>query len=469
LNILIFSIVPLFPNYDMGGAQKHLRYIALHLGKRGHQVTILCTYRQDSPTPFQWAENVQVRPILRFKQPFPMPYDTGVYNLAAIVQDLSEALAQADRFYIHDGEMHFPYLYDTIPTVASLRDNVYPETIMGAFTFQGHALILISEFSRRVYAATVGRFFPDLRQRMQVINNGIEWTHFRYTPPREILDIVRVNPNEHAILLHPHRPEETKGIWQTIETAQLLVQRYGHHNLRVLVPQWIGTHMDGGVQEFYQRVEQRLRATHLTEHFVFHDWIPFPLLPQYYSLGQATLSLGSFVETFGNAVYESMGCGTPTIVARIATHRELLPDALIDKVDYSDTETAAAIADEILRTQRRTSAESLAYLHTHYNSVQQLARYAETIENAQVAPKPRFVAPQLTETTLYSLAPWCYRSSRGIYHDFRASYEADPALNRLLTEASNGLSPRMAQHSGMSPAEFDAWYRAGYLVPLVDA
>ena len=69
-------------------------------------------------------------------------------------------------------------------------------------------------------------------------------------------------------------------------------------------------------------------------------------MPEYYSLGGVTLALGHFVESFGNTVYESLGCGTPAIVARISSHRELLPESLVDKVDFGDHDTAPAIAAE---------------------------------------------------------------------------------------------------------------------------
>ena len=43
---------------------------------------------------------------------------------------VAEHLVQADRFYMHDGELLLPYLYCDVPTVISLRDSVYPETII---------------------------------------------------------------------------------------------------------------------------------------------------------------------------------------------------------------------------------------------------------------------------------------------------------------------------------------------------
>ena len=303
MKILMFSITPLFPEHDMGGGQKHLRTIALHLAEQGHEVTLLCTQREDTKTPFRWHERALVLPILRFKQPFPAPYDTPAYNVADIIQNVGEYMQQADRFYIHDGEFVFPYVYQDKPTVVGLRDNVYPETIQGAFHFEGHTLIVISEYARQFFLQTVGRFFPELPNRLKVIRNSIDWTRFQPTEVRGLRELIpSVDPAEHAIVLHPHRPEDSKGIWQTIEVADRLVNQHGFANLRVLVPRWLGVQYDPGVQTLYHRVEREIARRNLTEHFVFHPWIPVDLLPQYYSFGQVTLALGHFVESFGNAV-----------------------------------------------------------------------------------------------------------------------------------------------------------------------
>jgi glycosyltransferase involved in cell wall biosynthesis len=461
MNITVFSIVPLFPNFDMGGAQKHLRYIANHLGERGHQVTILCTKRHDTRESFHWHPNVTIHPILQFKQPFPGPYDTGAHNLGNIIQDLVEHLQGADRFYIHDGEMLFPYLYEHIPTVVGLRDNVYPETMMGAYLFRGDTLITISDYSKRFIEATVGRFFPELNSRLKRINNGLDWSHFKPTAGDKIWEIVPKNLREnYKIILQPHRPENTKGMWQAIAMAEKLVQQ--RQDFRVLYPKWLGVDADRGVLEFYAEVDRVLAEKGLQDYFVAHAWIPYPLMPEYYSLGDLTLSLGSFVESFGNAVYESLGCGTPSVVARIATHRELLPDNLVDKVDYDDADTAAAIVAEILSSKRRTSSESLDYLKTHYNFVDQLAAYAETIENAQVARPMQFKPQAITESTAFTLAPWCYITQGRIYHDFHADYRTDAALIALL---ESGLTVEKAQRAGIDAETFEAWYRDGYIVP----
>jgi len=463
MRIVMFSINPLFPRHVMGGAPKHLQNIALHLGRLGHEVIVLCTRpRNGDEAPFEWGAGVRVLPVLRFKQPFPQPYEVPAYDLAAAIQAVADHLAQADRFYMHDGEFLFPYVYQHIPTVVSLRDNVYPETILGGFLFQGDALILISEYSRQYYLRTAGRFLPGLSERMHVIYNGLDWERFKPTPPARILDLIPVDPAAQAIILHPHRPEESKGIRHTIAVVDLLVRRYNMRHVRALVPRWVGAELE----TFYGEVQREIAQRGLADHFIFHDWVPQELMPEYYSLGRVMLSLGSFPEAFGNAVYESLGCGTPVVVARVSTHREILPEELIDKVDYGDVETAAALTADIIASGRRTAPQTLDYLHTRYSIRAQLEGYAQVILNASRREPLVYRHTPLDGQTRFALAPWCYLSGRGIYHDFRADYLADRPLLELLRVCPQGFTLAEAEAHGVPHDSVMEWYRDGYVVPL---
>lgn len=464
----MFSINPLWPDRVMGGAPKHLQNIAVHLGEMGHDVVVLATQRTETDEPFHWHERVQVKPALPFKQPFPQPYAVPAYDMANVLQTVGEHLTDAERFYMHDGEFLFPYAYRHVPTVVSLRDNVYPETLLGGFLFQGDQLVLISDYARQYIEQTVGRFFPDLPERISVIHNGIDWSCFRAAQPTRILEAIPVNTAEHAIVLHPHRPEETKGIWQTIAVAEQLVHRYSVGNLRVLVPRWIDHDSSDDLRDFYRRVKAEIERHSLSEHFIFHDWVPQELMPEYYSLGHVMLALGSFVESFGNAVYESLGCGTPAIAARISSHRELLPDHLVDKVDFNDNDRAAQIAAEIIIQKRRTSPETLAYLHERYGVQEQLERYAEVILNARQRAPLRYQLTPIGETTLFALPIWCYRTRRGIYHDFRGCYSSDQAFQEIVERYPAGFTLAQARGAAVDERQVLEWYRSGFLYPVTE-
>lgn len=466
MKIIMFSINPLFPDRVMGGAPKQLQKIAIRLGELGHAVTALCTRPADSPGDFRWHDNVLVKPVLRFKQPFPQPYAAPAYDIANAFHEVAAHLQDADRFYMHDGEFLFPFAYQHVPTVVSLRDNVYPETMLGGFLFQGDTLIAISDYSRRFYLHTMGRFFPGLAERLIVVANGVDWQQYRPTPPEEILRLVPVDPSQDLIILHPHRPEPDKGLTETIAVADRLVHQYGLTNLKVLTPRWLAAGLSPEVAAFYAARQQEIAARNLQAHFVFHEWVPQALMPQYYSLGHLTLSLGTFVESFGNTVYESLGCGTPAIAARVSTHRELLPDDLLPKVHVGDVDGAATLAAAILGEKRGVSPETAAYLHEHYGVERQLRSYSDAILHARRrGPLPYRFAP-LTDATPYNLSPWVYEWAGGFYHDFRADHRPIPALSRLRQAFPESFTVREAAAAGVSRPLLQQWYAEGYVTAI---
>ena len=148
--IAVFSMTPLFPDFAMGGGQNQLKKVALFLGELGHSLTILSTRREGSTRPFHWHENVRIKPILRFKQPYPEPYFTPLYHIANAMREVGNAIAESDVHYSHDGGLVFPYVYQDKPAVISLRSIIYPETMQCALLFQGDEWILPSEHTRGV-------------------------------------------------------------------------------------------------------------------------------------------------------------------------------------------------------------------------------------------------------------------------------------------------------------------------------
>lgn len=456
MNIVMFSMTPLFADQSMGGAQKQLKKVAIHLAQLGHQVTILCTQRPEAMEPFKWHENLEVLPIYRFKQPFPEPYATAPFNIAAALQDTGDFLATADVFYCHDGGLMFPYLYQHIPTVYSLRSIIFSETLQSGFLFNGDALILPSKHTRQAWLNTVGRFFPEYYPRTHVIHNGLDFEQYKPIEPNAILDIIPVDPAQHAIALYPHRPEEAKGIRQVIAVADKLVNAHGIDNLRVLMPQWIDRGVSVSVSEFYDELRNDIKARGLNENFVFHDWISDSMMPEYLSLGDVSFVLGNYVETFGNIPYESIACGTPPIVTRVGPYRDMLPEDLVDLVDYDDLEAAAQIGAEILREKRSVSVATMEWLHEEFTQAEMVAAYADIILNAKKLPPMQYQHTPLISGTQYIAAPWCYLSERGVWHDFRGDYNDDPAIMALFDK--NSKTP--------ADFDFDYWYREGYIVPL---
>lgn len=460
--ITAFSMTPLFPDFAMGGGQKQLKKVALHLGELGHKLTILSTQRDGSMTPFKWHENVEIQPILRFKQPYPEPYFTPLYHIANAMRDVGNALMDADIHYSHDGGLIFPYVYQHIPTVISLRSILFAETLQSAFLFQGDEWILPSTHTRDAYEAVVSQFSPSVGQRMHAIHNGFDWDKFQYTQPDAIFEVIPQSVTEHPILLFPHRPEPPKGIYEVIQVAQKLVER-GWSDLRVLVPRWLDADSEPSSRAYYAKLQQTIHEAGLGEVFVFHDWINEALIAEYYSLADVTLCIGSYVETFGNTPFESLGCGTIPILSRVATYRDLLPESHVPHVDYGDIDAVVDLAYDILTEKRRTSPETMHYLKSEFSLETMVSRYADVILKVQKKPSLPYAIPTLTVQTRYRLAPWCYLSEKyGIYHDFRADYHDDQELIDLI----------QAHPDGFSGEESDAetvhdWMDNGFIVPII--
>lgn len=467
-HIVMFSMTPLFRDKVMGGAQKQLYVVALHLAGLGHRVTVLCTRRApDVLAPFDWHPNARVVPIFRFKQPYPEPYATPIFNLATATQDLAKYLATADVFYSHDGGFVFSYVYGQIPTVVSLRSIIFSETLQSAFLFQGDDLLLISQHQRDTLLQTVGQFFPSLPARTHVVYNGLNFDTFQSTDPAPVLNLIpQVNPAEHAIALFPHRPEADKGILQVIEVARRLVVEHRIHNLRVLVPRWMEAALSPADRAFYDDLLAQLDAYGLREHFVFHEWVPQSLMPAYYSLGHLTFAIGSYVETFGNVPYESLACGTPAIVAAVGPARELLPANLIHRIPYGDSAQAAQIAAPLLHTRTRTSPQTLDYLRAHFEVSQMVNHYAQIILNAEKRPPLTYAHTPLSPQRLFTVPAWVHRTGSRAYHDLTATWTQDAAtLNALdiLTQSPERRAP------AEQLAEWERLYRDGWIVPAPPA
>lgn len=467
MKIVCFSINPIFPDRITGGASKHLMRLAAHLAGKGHELVLLAAEAQGGQQPFLVGERVLVKPILPFHLPFPQPYQIPPADLARMCELISAELRDADRFYIHDGELLLPFLYSGVPTIISFRDNNYPESILGSFICQADAVIAVSDFSAATLKASAGRVLPALSSRIHTVLNGIDPEVFYPADPTPIYARFGLNPREQRVILHPHRPEAGKGLFETIQVVDLLKHEYGFDNLVVLVPQWLGEMGGEAENSFHKQILAELEKLQLRDNFIFHAWMTQTEMAAYYSAGELTLCLGSMVEAFGNTAYESLACGTPTIAARVGVHRSQLPDDLLEKVDYGDTKAAAAAAARILREHVRVEGEQLERIRDIFSLERQLEAYERIICAAEKQPFPESIPLRIDKDSFFALAPWCYLSARGIFNDYHARYYHIPALQNLL-ERSSLITPEERGRSGISFQAVMEWYQLGLLVPVRD-
>ncbi len=448
----MFSMTPLFADRSMGGAQKQLRKIALHLAQQGHQVEVFCTRRApDALEPFHWHPNAVVRPVLRFKQPFPEPYDTPIYHIANAIADVIEACQRADAFYSHDGGLIFPFVYAHTRSVVSLRSVLFSETLQSGFLFNADALIVPSVHAANVWLATAGQFYPELAERIHVIPNGLDFSVYHPQADADTLK-ARLGLPDGRYLLYPHRPEDGKGIRQSIAVLDRLVNDHGQRDLYLLVPQWIDTALAPHVRAYYDGLLTDIDLRGLREHVIFHPWISDEDMPAYFRLGAVTLVLGNYVETFGNTPYESLACGTPAVVANVAAYRGALPAAYT--CDYGDLDAAAARVLGFLNGGDVQAEDTQRWLHAHYQQADMVQRYEQLILEPSRLPAMRH-AYQMPQA--YRWSPWCYVTPQGqIYHDFLGRMVDHPSLVAAMSQgvlaADHPLVPEARAEGLLVPA-----------------
>ena len=439
--ILVFSLGPIFKDYVHGGSQKVLREVAIYLGKQGNKVNIYCVERDDNNKPFQLSKNVWVFPILKFKQTFPSSYKTAPYNLWKIIDILNEQIKKHDAFYIHDAGLNFYHLCNQkIPTVISLRDFIYPETLLGAFNFRRDKIIVNSLHTLESLKYTVGNYLPKIEKRVKLIENGINLNLFKKVKPKRIFKLINKKiTKEDKIVLYPHRPDPSKGIYQSLKVIHKLKLEKGLSNIKLLIPHYIDEEVTKDLEDHYKNIIKKSEELGIRENIIFHKWIPYELMPEYYSLGDLTLSIGNFIEAFGSNVgLESLACGTPVIISLVGGQRYTLPEGIVPKVPYDDEKDIVEIVYRIL-----TKKDSLDYvkmrefIRSKFPYDKMLKRYEKFITNAKIMSplKITFLNLRVNKKPLI-IAPWACLTKFGIYSDYEYKhYQISKNLRKILNKS----------------------------------
>ncbi len=468
MNILCFSINPIFPDFVSGGASKHLMNLTRYLSADGHRVRVLCPSLPNQDIPFSLSHNLEVWPVLPFHQPFPAPYAVTPSELALIVEEMNRQIDWAERFYVHDGELLLPQLHIKIPTILSFRDNYYPESILGSFINQADEIICVSPYSASVIQASAGRVVDGLNERIHVVLNGIDPKTFKPIPLEENLLLNRLpfDPTDYRILLHPHRPDPNKGLAEALELLNYLVNELGKHEIILLTPRWHAA-MNGSDEEtFFHKMQILIEENNLKNHIHFLDWLSQIEMPSFYSLGHLNLCLGRLPEAFGNVAYESLACGTPSLVCRVGVHRSLLPDSLIHKVDYWDSKAAGNLSLQVLENGQKYSEPDRLSILKKFDLETQLSTYKQIILNAHKRTLMKPIYSPVTTKAYFRLAPWCFLSSTGIYHDHLGKVVTDQNFSGVQIIAKFLSNNEQLLGSDFPRELIDRLYRAGVLVPI---
>ncbi|UOE94030.1 glycosyltransferase family 4 protein [Alkalihalobacillus sp. LMS39] len=429
MKILVFSMTTILKDVSIGGSQRHLRELLVYFGKIGHTVTVLTNQREDNKEPFQLYDGVTVLPLLRFKETFPIPYDTYPFHLVHSYELIKEYTKTHDVLYIHDSQLDYQYLHEDIPTVASLKNFVYPEAMISAFHPNQSKLIVSCEYMYDCVYSTVGQLIPEMESMLTVVRNGIDLTKYKPQQTEKWREKYGIEEDDFVILF-PHRPEESKGIVQALLVVdQLKRTNRLKKNIKLLIPKHVDVHISSEVAAFYFKVDQQAQELNIKEEIVYYPWVSSEEMASLYSMSNLTLCIGQFIEAFGYVQLESIACGTPVIVSNVGAQRTIVPDGYhVAKVDYGDIE---ATVEAILEQSKYLVDISKVhdFLDEHYNFEKNVASYEEVILSAQPLVRQK---REQKKRNHYKLAPWCYISNKGIYHDYYYRYLDDSILYAFL-------------------------------------
>lgn len=436
---MIFSLGPVFKNHIHGGSQKILREVAIYLGKLGHEVNIFCNRRKDNEDDFELSKNVNVYPKLLFKETYPSAYKTNPFNLYKTIEILDKQIDNHDIFYVHDAQINFPFLHNkNIPTIISARDYIYPETLIGCFNFRRDKIIVNSFFTRDNVKYTLGKFMPEINDRVETILNGFDLNDLKKKDSNELKKKLNLNLSDNdKIILFPNRPEPAKGIFENLEIVSRLVNKNNLKNLKLLIPRYIDLNVCSELEILYNEIKKVAKEKGIINNIVFHDWIEYKDRAKYFSMGDLTLSIGNFVEGFGsNSSIESICCGTPSIVSKVGAQRTTVPEEIIPKFAYGDYDGIERKAFDILMNPdvHYDYDKVRKYVEETFDMNKMLKSYADVILNCEVTSPIEVSYEDKKIEGNYVVSPWCCMTKFGIYCDYDYSYtKVSEKLKKILS------------------------------------
>ncbi|MDA8131126.1 MAG: glycosyltransferase family 4 protein [Elusimicrobia bacterium] len=443
MNLLAISIAPIYKDLVQGGSQKILVDALKHAARR-HRVRLFCTSRKDNHLKFSFSRNFSVHPVLRFRPHFPFPYMTNPRYLSEMVRMLSCEARRADCIYIHADGFYFKHFLRQFgkPLITSQHDFLYPISIASSFLPEMDRIIVPSTYVKECMRDSVGTLFNGYMDRVTLVENGVDSSlMYREEAGRAALrKKLRLNDGDFCMLF-PHRPEDVKGVVESLDLLAAL--RAAGTPARLLFLKHFDVRTNPDLRAIYARIASMAADRGVFSDVIYHDWVPSGEMRRIYSASDAVLNIGQFVESFGLVPIEAAMCETPVIAVSVGCLRSNLaaiPGIFL--VDYGDVPAILRVCERIraAKPDMRATAKTMQKRFSYKKMLDGYLDVFETTRAAGPMPVAPHASPALQEPSgHYRLAPWCSVYSKGIYDDYAASLTAVP--RRGLTHLSSGVFP----------------------------
>ncbi|MFW6174626.1 MAG: glycosyltransferase family 4 protein [Chloroflexota bacterium] len=459
--VLAVSVAPLFPDAVHGGSQRVLLDAVSGLAEAGADVRVACGWRPENEGGFQLQSGAPVEPLLRLKGYFPEPWEAPPHLIARTARALGPWLSWADVVYLHADTFYLRWLIpEDRRVVRSFHDFHYENALVSAFAFNADLTIVPSEYLRRCISSSFRAAGARMTEPIQVIPNGIDTDLFK--PAASAPPGVAPRRRGDTVLLFPHRPDPRKGIDEALQTVALLSRRQPDRRFRLLIPRHLDAGSSAESADYYENVVARAREAGIQEAVEFVPWFPHEGMASLYTFADATLCIGSFIESFGLTAYESLACGTPVVSARVGALRHLPEHPDVHMVEQGDTASAAdavAAASDGMR-----DASGVRKLISERYALQRMKKaYAEAIVGSST---PAALETPGRSMERLAIAPWCHPSGGRVYHDYYYGFLSYPSLAPYLASSGDAkFSREEALAAGVSETEIGRAEDDGVLVP----
>jgi phosphatidylinositol alpha-mannosyltransferase len=319
-----------------GGVNNHVRPLAAHFIRAGHEVRII------APSSRRWSHSCDYLTVIG-EHVIGLPASGSVanvclsFNLGPRVKSL---LAREGFDMVHVHEPFQPLLpFQFLRYADTTLVATFHATREGGSRLYAYARFLIKPWWDRIDGRIavsraalkmIGRYFAD---RYSIIPNGIDYPHFASDVP----PIPKYIDSKRNILF-VGRQEKRKGLPYLLEAYARLKRERPDIRLIVVGP-------DGGIRPACERYVRR----HQLEDVVFTGFVPYEDLPRYYKAADVYCAPSTGHESFGIVLLEAMAAGTPIIASDIGGFADVLEDGVEGLlVPPRDAQALASAMDRLL-------------------------------------------------------------------------------------------------------------------------
>ncbi len=408
MRLLVYSYFPIREKHQAGGAQMLMHDLLFNFVRAGIDVTVICPEIKENEI-LQYTENLEILPVLKEAKGEEICVSDQFHNL----QQLANAIQYTDVVWTLDRS--FP-LDIPQPIVLTLGTIAYGIEVESFLRLNWDMLIVPSRYIWNIVNLVAGpETWDDSPPPIKLIPNGISTTLFSQSDPSSLYSRLGLSRTK-KYLLFPHRPDPDKGFYTAFEILRELLERgYDYELLIPTNPRSIQSELERETQ-YYEILYNVATKMDIHPHVVFHEWLSLNDLPEYFSLGEWTLSLSIVPEGFGLTPVQSISCGTPVISTRAGALQELFP--LGHGVKYVRFNAMDDIISSILSRPSYSEIEQgIAYVRDHYS----IDKCAESYINCFRTAKKKLARYNPAKRIPgLRLSPWCFfYDEKSVWHDFK--------------------------------------------------